>query len=70
MLFLKNTEFHPCLQWHPGFALQLEERTNEEVAESQGKGLYRHFSKAHADKLFVNGKYIASGEPIKWYPFQ
>ena len=48
--------------------VRLVERTNEEVSEGQGKRLYRllQLIKSSARlKLYVNGEYIAPGEPIE-----
>ena len=36
-----ETKIGPCLRCHPEIVVRLEERKNEEVAESQGKRLYR-----------------------------
>lgn len=36
------------------------------LKEARQKGHTAYFSKAHPDKLFVNGKYIAPKQPLEW----
>jgi len=42
----------------------LRKKQIEKLKQAKKKGFSARFSKAHPDKLFVNGKYIAPDEPI------
>ena len=37
----------------------------KKLQKAREKGFTAYFSKAQPDKLYVNGKYIAPGEPIE-----
>ena len=42
----------------------LRKKQIEKLKQAKKDGFSARFSKAHSDKLFVNGKYIAPDKPI------
>ena len=65
----KDTEFH-VYDDIPNLLYNSRKGQTKKLQKAREKGFTVYFSKAQPNKLFVNGKYIAPGEPIKLYPFQ
>ena len=65
---LKDTDFH-VYDDNPKLLYDSRKGQVKKLQKASEKGFTAYFSKAQPDKLFVNGKYIAPGEPIEWYPF-
>ena len=61
---MKDTEFHV---YDDIAKLPYDSRKGEmkKFQTAREEGFTAYFSKAQPDKLYVNGKYIAPGEPIE-----
>ena len=61
--YLKNTAFN-VYDDIPKLLYDLRKGQLKKLHEAKEKGYTVFFSKAHPDKLFVNGRYIAPGESV------
>ena len=61
---LKDTEFH-VYNDIPNLLYNSRKGQMKKLQKAREKGVTTYFSKAQPNKLVVNGKYIAPGEPIK-----
>ena len=61
--YLKNTAFN-IYDDIPKPLYDSRKGQLKKLREAREKGYTAFFSKAHPDKLFVNGKYIAPGESV------
>ena len=61
---LKDTEFH-VYDDIPKLLYDSRKGQMKKLQKAREKGFTAYFSKAQPDKLYVNGKYIAPGEPIE-----
>ena len=61
---LKDTEFH-VYNDIPNLLYNSRKGQMKKLQKAREEGVTTYFSKAQPNKLFVNGKYIAPGEPMK-----
>lgn len=61
---LKDTDFH-VHEDTPKLLYDLRKGQLKKLQKAREKGFTAYFSKAQPDKLYVNGKYIAPGDPIE-----
>jgi len=61
--YLKNTAFN-VYDDIPKLLYDLRKGQLKKLHEAKEKDYTAFFSKAHPDKLFVNGRYIAPGESV------
>ena len=61
---MKNTEFH-VYDDIPKLPYDSRKGEMKKFQKAREEGFTAYFSKAQRDKLYVNGKYIAPGEPIE-----
>ena len=61
---LKDTDFH-VYEDIPKLLYDSRKGQMKKLQKARGKGFTAYFSKAQPDKLYVNGKYIAPGDPIE-----
>ena len=61
---LKDTNFH-VYDNIPKLLYDSRKGQMKKLQKARGKGFTAYFSKAQPDKMFINGKYIAPGEPIE-----
>ena len=61
---LKDTDFYVCKDI-PKLLYDLRKGQMRKLQKAREKGFTAYFSKAEPDKLYVNGKYIAPGDPIE-----
>ena len=66
---LKDTELH-VYDDIPKLLYNSRKGQMKKLQKAREKGFNAYFGKAQPGKLYVNGKYIAPGEPIEWYQYK